>query len=147
MASFTFNLGSYSIAHRDIDYLNGTIKIMLLGTGYTPNANEASMTTPAASELSVSGYTPGFSSASRKTLIGKTISTDSTNHRTIFDADDPDSWTLGSGTTVVAAIVYWHNTSDALSIPLFYLDFTDTASNSGIFNITFPTTGIGFTQQ
>jgi hypothetical protein len=149
MASFTYNAGSYGIAHRDIDFLNDTIKIMLIGTAsaYTPDKDHSSMTTPAASELSVTGYTSGFSSADRKTLGSKTITNDTTNDRTVFDAADPSSWTLSTGGTVAAAIIYKHLTNDAGSTPIWYLDFTDVPTNGSTFTIVFDSNGIAYTQQ
>lgn len=149
MASFTYNKGSTDIANRTIDFLADVIKVMLIGTAtpYTPDKDHTSMTTPAASELSVTGYTPGFASADRKTLASKTITNDATNDRTVYDAADPSSWTLSTGGTVAAAIVYKHLTSDALSTPIFYLDITDTPTNGSAFTLIFDALGIGYTQQ
>jgi len=149
MASFTYNAGSKGIADRTIDFINDTIKVMLIGTAtpYTPDKDHSSMTTPAASELSVTGYTPGFASADRKTLASKTITNDTTNDRTVYDAADPSSWTLSTGGTVAAAIVYKHLTSDALSTPIFYLDTADTPTNGSAFTLIFDSLGIAYTQQ
>lgn len=149
MASFTYNKGSTDIANRTIDFAADTIKVMLIGTAtaYTPDKDHSSMTTPALSELSVGGYTPGFASADRKTLGTKTITNDTTNDRTVFDAADPAAWTLATGGTVAAAIVYKHLTSDALSTPIFYLDFADVPTNGSTFTLVFDANGIGYTQQ
>jgi hypothetical protein len=149
MASFTFNAGSYALQHQNADYLADTIKVMLLGTAtpYTPNKDEASMTTPALSELAVSGYAGGFSGAGRQTLASKTLTNDTTNDRTVYDAADPSAWTLGAGDSVAAAIVYWHSVDDATSVPLFYLDFADVPTNGGAFALSFDAAGIAYTQQ
>ena len=59
MASHVYNAGSKGLLDGTIDWAADTIKIMLVTTAYTPDKDHASMTTPAASELSVSGYTGG----------------------------------------------------------------------------------------
>ena len=60
---------------------------------------------------------------------------------------DPSAWTLGSGKTVASAVVYWHSTDDATSIPLFFLDFTDVTTNGGTFTLVFDPAGIAYLQQ
>lgn len=142
MASKNYNAGIKAIQDRTIDYASGTINIMMVGTAvpYTFNQDETSMTTAAASELSVTGY-------SRKTLGSKTITNDTTNDRTVFDAADPSSWTLSSGGTAAGAIVFWNNTNDAGSIPITFLDFTDTPTNGSAFTIQFDANGIFYIQN
>lgn len=145
MASFFYNAGQYGIAHRDIDFASDTIKCMLVTTSYTPDQDETAMTAAAAAELNVTGYTPGFASSSRRTLGSKTITNDTTNNRTVFDGADPTTWTaLGAGATISAMIVYKHLTNDASSTPIWYCDFTDTATNGSDFSVVFAATGIGY---
>ncbi|MBA2706316.1 MAG: hypothetical protein H0U59_00745 [Gemmatimonadaceae bacterium] len=152
MASGVFNIGATSIGDGAIDFLTGTIKVMLIGTAtayvFEPdNANLGVASGPSASELSVTGYATGFASADRRTLASKTVASDLTNNRTTFDAADPAAWTLSTGGTVAAAVVYHHLTSDALSVPLFYLDFTDVPTNGSTFTLAFAATGIGYLQN
>jgi hypothetical protein len=149
MASFTYNKGSTDIQNGTIVWATDTIKVMLIGTAtpYTPDKDHSSMTTPALSELSVTGYTPGFASADRKTLASKTLTNDTTNDRTVYDAADPSAWTLATGGTVAYAIVYKHLTNDAGSTPIFLLDFTDVPTNGSTFTLVFDANGIGYTQQ
>ncbi len=144
MASKNYDNGIKKIIDRTIDLAGDTLKIMLVTTGYTFLQTETAMTTAAASELSVTGYTSGFASASRRTLASKTMTNDTTNHRTIFTATSPATWTaLAAGATIAGAIVYKHITDDATSIPITFLDFTDTATNGSDFTLTYDaTTGI-----
>lgn len=144
MASKNYDEGFFRIFDRTIDLAADTLKIMLVTTGYTFVQTETVMTTAAASELSVTGYTSGFASASRRTLASKSITKDATNHRIIFTATSPATWTaLAAGATIAGAIVYKHLTSDALSTPITFLDFTDTATNGSDFTLTYDaTTGI-----
>jgi hypothetical protein len=148
MASGTYNEGAYQLRNGGaVNFASGTIKIMIVSSAYTFDKDHASMTTPAASEISVTGYTPGFASADRKTLAGKTITKDTTNDRVKYDADDPSSWTLAAGATVGGEVVYWHDTDDATSVPLFFLDHADVPTNGGTFTVQFHADGIGYIQQ
>lgn len=149
MASVAYNAGMKAIADRSVDFLADTIKIMLIGIAvpYTFSRNHAVMTVPAASELNVGGYVPGFAGAGRLTLAGKSITNDTTNNRTIFDATDPAAWTLAAGDSVAAAIIYKHLTSDAVAVPLWFLDHADTPTNGSTFQEIFDALGIYYIQH
>ncbi len=148
MASLTYNEGSYGIQHRDVDYLSDTIEIILVKSTYTPNKDDTHTAIAAAEISGVSGYTGGFGGSGRKTLGTKTITNDTTNDRTVFDAADPSAWTLGTGDTVGGAMVTKKGSaSDATAVLLFFLDFTDTPTNGSTFTLTFDADGIGYTQQ
>lgn len=150
MASAMYNTALLGIWNGSIDLLNDTIKIALIGTStpYSFDKDHTSMTTPAASEVVVSsGYQVGFSGTGRKTLSNKSVTKDNTNDRVVFDADDPSAWTLASGDTVASAIVYKHDTNDATSIPIAFLDGSDVATNGGTITVTYPATGICYAQQ
>lgn len=149
MASKNYDAGMAGIANRSIDFITDVLKVMLIGTAtpYTFDQTHAAMTVPAASELSVTGYVGGFAGSGRQTLASKTITNDTTNHRTVFDAADPAAWTLSTGGTVAAAIVYKHLTSDALSIPIFFLDNADTPTNGSTFTLVFDVLGLGYIQN
>jgi hypothetical protein len=134
MASFTFNQGSLKMADRTIDYVGGTTKLMLVTAIPSIDATDISGFT----ELSVTGYVPGFASTDRRTLAGKTITVDMATDRVLYDATDPSVWAaLAAGGTIVGAVVYNHLTSDALSVPLFFIDLPDTATNGGQIGVTF----------
>lgn len=149
MASGAYNKGATDLQNRTVDYASDTIKVMLVKSTYTFDPDHSSMTTPTVSELDCTGYTGGFAGADRKTLASKTITQDDTNNRSVYDAADPSAWTLGgaSNNTVGGAIVYKHLTNDAGSTPLFFVDFTDTATNGSTFTLVFPSTGINYLQN
>lgn len=148
MASANYNAGIKGIQDRTIDYASDTIKVMLVTSSYTFNQDETSMTTASSAEPNITGYTAGFGSASRRTLASKTITNDTTNNRSVFDAADPATWTaLGAGATLSAAIVYKHITDNATSVPITYLDFTDTATNGGDFSVAYDAGGIFYIQN
>src|SRR5262245_788638 len=105
MSSLVYNGGSYGIIHRDVDYLNDTIEVILMKSTYTPNKDDTNSVYSAGEISGVSGYTGGFGGAGRKVLASKTITNDTTNDRTVIDAADPSAWTLGTGDTVGSATI------------------------------------------
>lgn len=142
MASANYNAGIKGIQDRSIDYASDTINIMILATAtpYTFDQDATTMTTAALSEMTVGGY-------ARKTLASKTITNDTINNRAVYDAADPSAWTLASGQTASGAIVFKATGSDATSVPISFLDFTDTPTNGGTFTIQFDANGIAYIQN
>lgn len=149
MASKVFNVGAFQLQNRTIDFIANTIKVMLIGTAspYVFNPNEATMVTPASSELTGSGYVPGFVSGDRHTLAGKAITNDTVNNRTVYNSTNTAAWTIATGPTLAAAIVYYHNVSDAASVPLFFLQFTPVPTNGAAITIDWNTGTLAYTQQ
>jgi hypothetical protein len=150
MAGFTYNAGSTALQNGTVDYLtDSNVKIMLLTDAYTPNKDHATVTAIAGSEVSVSGYVGGFNGAGRKVLGSKTLTTNTTDDRTQYDAADPSAWTLAAGEDVKYAVVVWENTDDDGSIPLFLIDFAEGTipTNGGTFTFSFPATTFAYTQQ
>lgn len=143
MSSFTFNAGSNGINDGSLDYLTAVVKVMFVTV--VPSQDDDNLS--GFTELNVGGYTPGFASVSRKTLAGKTVTNDDTLNRSIHAATNPSAWTLAVGETVVGAVVYFHDTSDALSTPLFFLDTGSIPTNGSTLTLQFHADGIGYTQQ
>lgn len=114
-----------------VDVIADTIKVMLVTSGYTFNPDDRFVSSAAASEISVTGYTGGFGGSGRKTLASRTLSADDTNNWAAFDAADVTWTALGSGATIAAAIVFKELTSDALSPMIAYFDIADTPTNGG----------------
>lgn len=116
-----------------VDVIADTLKVMLIGTGtpYTADADHRFVSTPVASEISVTGYTGGFGGAGRKALASRTLSADDTNDWGIFDAADLTWTALGSGATIGGAVLFKELTSDALSPLIAYFALTNTATNGG----------------
>lgn len=148
MASGVYNEGAYQLRNGgSVDFAADTIKVALVSSAYSFDKDHASMTTPAASEISVTGYASGFAGAGRKTLASKTTTKDTTNDRIVYDAADPSAWTLATGATVGGAVVYKHITDDATSVPLFFLDHADVPTNGGTFTLQFHADGMAYLQQ
>jgi hypothetical protein len=148
VASLVFNVGSYQLQHRDVDFASDTIEVILVKSTYTPNKDDTNSVYAAAEISGVSGYTGGYAGAGRKVLANKSITNDTTNDRTVYDADDPSAWTLGTGDTVGGAIIGKKGSAnDTTAVPLFYLDFTDVPTNGSTFTLQFNASGIAYTQQ
>lgn len=148
MASLAYNIGSKSISDGTVNFLTDTIEIVLVKSTYVPNKDDSGAT-PAASEITgVTGYVGGFGGAGRKVLASKTVTNDTANDRTVFDAADPSAWTLGAGDTVGGAVIQKKGSaSDATAIPLWFLDFTDAPTNGSTFSLSFDALGISYIQN
>lgn len=110
-----------------------TLKVLLLGTGtpYTPDPDHRFVASVAASELAVTGYTGGFGGGGRKTLAARTLVTDDTNDRGVFDAADVTWNALSTGDTIAYVVLFKELVSDALSPLIALFDITDTPTNGG----------------
>lgn len=149
MATAGYTTGIKELLDGTISFASDTIKLMLIANDktYTYDADHTYVdmggeNDPVDCELDVTGYAPGFAGAGRATLASKTITVDNANNRVVIDAADPAAWTLASGKTVVAAIIYKHVTSDEASRLIAYVDFADTATNGGTFTLQFNAAGI-----
>ncbi len=122
----------------------GTLKAMLVTAGYVFNPDHVFVSTPAAHEVSGTGYTGGFGGSGRKTLTGIAIAQDDAANRGYFDAADL-IWT-GINVGAVAGIVFYkQGSSDADSE---IIGFQDTGgfpvtTNGGNLEVTFSASPLG----
>lgn len=131
MASLIYSKGLEKILDGTIDILTTTLKIMLVKTTYSPNSDHDGVDDVSAYELVATGYTGGFAGSGRKTLT-TSITRDTTNDRVVVAFADV-TWTALGGvsndTIGGAAIVYETGGNDASSIPVAFLDLTNTPTN------------------
>lgn len=118
-----------------------TIKVMLLGDGYTPDAAETSLAALARHELSGVGYTGGHGGSGRKTLASKTITADQANAVARLDAADLTWSGLDAGLVRYAALVV-EGASDAAGTPLAILDVPATLTDGSDFPLSWPSGGL-----
>jgi hypothetical protein len=150
MASLTYNLGAYELRNGGaVNFSTDTIEVIFTKSGYTPNKDDTNSVYAAAEISGVANYVGGYGGAGRKVLASKTITNDTTNDRTVYDAADPSVYTaLGAGDTIGGCIVGKKGAaSDATAFPLFFLDAVDTPTNGGNITLAFDALGIGYTQQ
>lgn len=149
MASRMYNIGSYELRNGGaVNFATDVIELVLLKSSYAFDADHTGGT-PAGSEITgVSGYAGGFGGAGRKALASKTITNDTTNDRTVYDAADPSSYgNLGTGDTIGGILVQKKGSaSDATAVPLAFLDITDVPTNGSPFAIQFDAAGIFYLQ-
>jgi hypothetical protein len=149
MASGTYNAGSLALQNGGVVWASDTIEVIAVKSSYTFDPDHTAGT-PAASEITgVSGYTGGYNGAGRKVLAGKSLTNDTTNNRTVYDATDPGSYgALGAGDTIGGYVVQKKGSADdTTAVPLFFLEVTDTPTNGSPVSLAFHADGIGYTQQ
>lgn len=123
------NSSAYTLG--PINFLTDDIKVALLTTSYTPNADtDQHWADISANEVSASGtYSAGGAS-----LATKDITIDTTNDRSLFDAASV-SWTSYTGSPQWAVLYYDAATGNKPLICAFDFGSAQTASN-GTFTIT-----------
>ncbi len=119
-----------------IDLDTDTIKVMLVTSSYTPDADTHDYKDDITNEVTGTGYTAGGA-----TLSGKTVTQDNTNNLGVFDANDV---TWSSSTITARGAVLYKDTGTASTSPLIcYFDFgSDKSSVSGDFTIQWNSGGI-----
>ena len=146
MASNLYHEGVRRIIDRamagNIDLLADTIKVLLVGTAYTPDKDHQFISDVSGSELSGTGYTGGFGGSGRKTLASKAIGKSDSTDKTYFDAADL-TWTAINAGTVGFLILAKEITNDASSPIFACIDVSpDIATNGGDYSVQWDAAGI-----
>jgi len=139
MADLAFNLGKKEILDNSIALLTDDIRVMLITSAYTPNANDDFISDGArAAELSGAGYT-----ANGEALASKTIVEDDPNNRAEFDSADNTFTGIDAG-TAAAAVIYKNTGVDTTSTLIAYIDSGGfpIVTNGGDLTITWNAEGI-----
>lgn len=114
MASGMYTAALEDFMNAGIDMDTDDIRFCLVSTSYTFSAAETSMTTAGTNRLGTDDVAAG-----RSITNG------------VFDATD-GAWTaVAGGSTITGVVVYKFVTNDAGSIPILYVELTDTATNGG----------------
>lgn len=123
------------VFNKEIDYDTDTIKVALLGSGYTPDQDVHDyFNDVSAQEVTGTGYTAGGA-----TLASKTVTYTAGSNKTVFDAADT-SW--ASSTISANYAVVYCSTGTASTSPLIaYVDFGGAVSSTAsTFQITWDAT-------
>ena len=137
MANAIFNSFKRDIANGSINLATDAVKIMLVGSAYTPNIDTHTKRSDVTSEVSGAGYTAGGVA-----LVNKAVTMNTTTDKGVFDADDV---TLSNATITARGAVLYKARGGASSADelIAYLDFgADITSTAGNFNIAFDANGI-----
>ena len=137
MANAIFNSFKRDIANGSINLATDAVKIMLVGSAYTPNIDTHAKRSDVTNEVSGTGYTAGGIA-----LVNKTVTMNTTSDKGVFDADD---LTISNATITARGAVLYKARGGASSADelIAYLDFgADITSTAGNFNIAFDANGI-----
>ena len=137
MANAIFNSFKRDIANGSINLATDAVKIMLVGSAYTPNIDTHAKRSDVTNEVSGAGYTAGGIA-----LVNKTVTMNTTSDKGVFDADD---LTISNATITARGAVLYKARGGASSADelIAYLDFgADITSTAGNFNIAFDANGI-----
>lgn len=137
MANAFYNSAKRDLMNGSIDLDTDTIHVALVTSSYTADIDAHAKFSDITNEVSGTGYTAGGAA-----LTSKTVASDNTNNRGVFDAADL-SW---SSATITArgAVVYKKRGGAASADELIcYVDFgADKTSTAGTFTIQWHADGI-----
>ena len=137
MPNAIFNSFKRDIANGSINLATDAVKIMLVGSAYTPNIDTHTKRSDVTNEVSGAGYTAGGVA-----LVNKAVTMNTTSDKGVFDADDI---TLSNATITARGAVLYKARGGVSSADelIAYLDFgADITSTAGNFNIAFDANGI-----
>ena len=143
MASGWYNSGVRDIVDRTIDFSADTLKLILVTSSYTPDADH-NFADDLTNELSGTGYTGGFAGSGRKTIGSKAFETDTTNNRVEFTWGGV-TWTAINAGNPKYAILVKEITNDAATRLIAYLDLGTVVTNGGDLTVT-PSATLGALQ-
>lgn len=132
MASGAYSRGVLSILNGAIDADTTATKIGLAKSSYSPDPDESSLSTFAASEADCTGYTGAFGGAGRKSAT-ITLTEQTANNRVVTIITDLTWSGLGGATNNTLGYAVWLRevTNDAASIPIAFLAFASTVTTNG----------------
>lgn len=138
MASLIPNNAKELLLNGGFDLDADTLKVMLVTSSYTPNADTDDFITDASSaEVSGTGYTAGGA-----TLSGVSVTQDDTNNLAYLDASDV-SWATSTITNARYAVIYKDTGVPATSPILAVIDFgSNKSSSADTFLISWSASGI-----
>lgn len=140
MANLVYNSFKRDLMSGAVDLDTDTIKVMLVTSSYTPDADAHTKRSDVTDEVSGTGYSAGGA-----TLANKAVTVDNTANRGVFDADDL-SWATAT-VTARGAVLYKSRGGLASADELIaYIDFgTDVTSTAGTFAVQWSSDGILYT--
>lgn len=141
MSSNLYQEGLKRIMDGSCLLLTDTIKVIALGTGYTPNKDHQFVSDVVANEISGTGYTGGFAGSGRKTLASKAVAKSDSTDKAYFDAADVAYSAINAG-TIGGLAVYKNGTSDSDSPLLAFVDVANITTDGGDVTIAWSANGI-----
>lgn len=137
MASITYNAAKVSLAKAEIDWVNDTVRAVLLTSSYTPNKDSDQYW----SDISENEFSGGSYSAGGVSLTTKAVTQDNTNDRAILDSDDVQ-FTGITGTFRYVGILQWTGTaSTSRLIRLIDPEGANITLTNGTYDLAVPVGG------
>jgi len=136
VSAYLYGLCFSQAFDKEIDLEDGSVKVMLTTSSYTPDQDTHDYKDDVTNEVSGDGYVAGGTALSTPTMAYATA-TNVWN----FDADNV-TW-ASSSITARYAVYYYSTGTDGTSPLICYVDFgEDETSSNGDFTITHHTDGI-----
>lgn len=148
MAARVFVKAMDELLKGNLDFATNDIRVLLVSSNgaYDPGNTSEDPTTLAAMNggAGISGVEFDGSGYSRKALASETVTSDDTNNKAYFDADDVTWTSLAAGTYAIeGALVYKHVASDSDHVPVAWCPYSgDQTPNGSDFTTTWPSGGI-----
>jgi hypothetical protein len=120
-----YNIARAGLINGTIDLDTDTIQAALITTTYTPTYTEATTTTSLAQSIGTDQ------------TLAVTLGTGANGGQ--FDAADPTWTAVAGGDTISGCLIFKFVTNDSDSIPIAWLELTDTATNGGDITVNFDT--------
>lgn len=137
MADVIYNSFKRDIMNGAIDLDTDSIKVMLVTSSYTPNADTHTKRSDVTNEVTGTGYSAGGSA-----LANKAVTADTTDDEGVFDADDL-TWSTSTITARGAVLYKSRGGASSADELICYLDFgADKVSTAGNFTLQWNAEGI-----
>lgn len=138
MASKFYGLFFTSLASKEINLLTDNIKVMLVGSGYTPDQDTHRYKSQVTNEVTGTGYTAGG-----VTIGSMAFTYDTSTNRWSFDAVDA-TW---SSSTISARYAVLYDSTPATDATRPLIGYVDPggviSSTAATFSVVFDPSGIG----
>lgn len=122
------------------DWDTASFTWLALTSSYTPNKTHQFVDDVSTYEVSVGGYT-------RDAVVGATRTVDTSQHRVIYDCDDPDFGSLAAGETVAYVAIAKLITDDTDSLMMGLYDLANFATDGGQFSPVVAAAGVHYIDQ
>ena len=150
MPNFAFTTAKKLLLDGNIDFVNDDVRAVFCMTSTTVADEEDVTFLDQFSGAGLDEFDGANSAdgvfANRKALASQAVTSDDANNRAEFDATDTTWTSLGAGTrSIKGLLIYKHNTNDADSVPLMWIDDDAPFAPTGG-NVTYQWNGDGILQ-
>ena len=136
MASYVYNQGLLKLANGSINYVNDTIRVLIVNQSYVFNKAHDFVDDVVSFEM-VNSTGTGYE---RKTLASKTVTL--VGDRAVYDAADVTYTAVQTTQQFAGAVVYKEAASDATRELIAFIDFNDLPTNGSDIQIQWSADGL-----